>query len=271
MKGRMLADRIATSSEGRPTLPSPRDAPSRRVTLCVLGKFDLSVGEQSVPLGAINQRLLTLVAVRSGQIPRSQAAGIMWPETRTSRAAANLRSAIWRLQQSCSGVVVASFYDLQLARGIAVDIHQASEVALELLDRSGEMTASELKKALRCNLYEDLAADIGRDEWLLAERERFRQLRVHALEALADQLLAAGCHGLAIEAVLGAIRADPFRERAHQLLVATHVAEGSQLEARRRYHAYCELLRTELGSTPSAEFMTLGHENGSDLHPPTGS
>lgn len=234
---------------------------SNWTNLSVLGKFDLAVGGRSVPLGAISQRLLTLVAIKSGQISRSEAAGIIWPETRTPRAAANLRSILWRLQQTCNGVVVPSFYDVRLAQDVMVDIHHSSRVAFELLDHSKEMTCGELKKILRCNLYDDIAADLGNNDWLIAERERFRQLRVHALEALATQLLEADCHGLAIEAALGAVRADPFRERPRHLLVTAHLTEGSKLEARRQFYSYCDLLRTELDSSPSEDFIMLGRAN----------
>lgn len=243
-------------------LPGHPHDPSNWTSLSVLGKFDLAVDGRSIPLGAISQRLLTLVAIKSGQVSRSQAAGIMWPETRASRAAANLRSVLWRLQQTCTGVVVPSFYDLRLAHDVMVDIHQSSRVAFELLDHSKDMTCGELKQILRCNLYDDIAADLGNNEWLIAERERFRQLRVHALEALATQLLDADCHGLAIEAALGAVRADPFRERPRRLLVAAHLAEGSKLEARRQFDSYRDLLRTELGSSPSEDFIVLGRANG---------
>lgn len=229
----------------------------RHVSLRVLGRFELTVGGRPVSLGLTSQRLLALLAIRSGQLPRTQAAGVLWPETSMARATANLRSTLWRIQQNCSGVLEASFYDLRLAPDVTLDIQQSSDVAHRLLDQSAELSVSELKRAMQCNLHDDLLPDIEEHDWLTAERERFRQLRVHALESLARHTLAANWHGAAVEAALGAIRADPFRESAHQLLIKAHLAEGSQLEARRYYFAYCELLRKELGLTPSSEFMAI--------------
>lgn len=233
-----------------------------RISLRVLGKFDLTVDGHSVSLGVTSQRLLTLLAIRSGQVRsgqvlRGHAAGKLWPETRTARAAANLRSAIWRLHQSCAGVIDASFYDLRLASGVSVDISEVSSVAFGLLVPSPDLNAAQLSEAMRCNLYDDIDPDVGDDDWLIAERERFRQLRIHALEALAGKLIAAGSHGAAVEAALGVIRTDPFRESAYRLLIGAYLAEGSQLEARRQYNAYRELLRTELGLEPSEEFTAL--------------
>ena len=41
------------------------------------------------------------------------------------------------------------------------------------------------------------------------ERERFHQLRLHALEALCDRLTTAGRYGEAIDAGLAAVTAEP--------------------------------------------------------------
>lgn len=233
------------------------DDPTPAISIRLLGTFDLSIDDEPVPLGVTAQRLLTVVAVRSGRIPRAQAAGILWPKARTARAAANLRSTLWRLQQLSPGVIDTSCYDLRLARGVGVDVYQVSKIAFGLIDPHAELGPAELREAVRCNLYEDITPDIGDDEWLVAERERFCQLRVHALEALADRLVTVGWVGAAVEAALGAVRADPFRESAHRLLIRAHLAEGSRFEARRQHRAYRELLRAELGLAPSAEFMGL--------------
>jgi DNA-binding SARP family transcriptional activator len=237
------------------------DQSGNGIALRVLGTFDLTLDGESLPTGIIAQRLLTLVAVKAGRIPRTQAAGILWPTARTERAAANLRTTLWRLQQCCRNVIDTTSHDLRLARGVGVDIHQVSAVAFGLTDRANRIDVDELRAAVRCNLYDDITPDVGDEDWLVAERERFRQLRVHALEALAARLIAVGWHGAAIEAALGAIRADPFRESAHRLLIKAHLAEGSRFEARRHHRAYRELLHTELGLAPSDEFITLLNEN----------
>jgi DNA-binding SARP family transcriptional activator len=271
MSDRVLTDSAGTGENSDARTQLEQDGFSDRVILRVLGKFDLSVDGHSVSLGLTSQRLLTLLAIRagegrSGQVLRGHAAGKLWPETRTARAVANLRSAIWRLQQSCPGVVEASFYDLRLASAVSVDICEVSSIAFGLLLPSSDLSTAQLSAAVRCNLYDDIDPDVGDDDWLMAERERFRQLRIHALEALAGKLITAGSHGAAVEAALGAIRADPFRESAYGLLIRAYLAEGSQLEARRQYNAYRDLLRTELGLEPSAEFtalLTIGVPNQS--------
>ena len=240
-----------------PTVNDPVPGSRSGISLRILGSFELNAGGHSIPLGATSQRLLALIVLNSGRLPRSHAAGTLWPEQRSARAAANLRSALWRLHQCCPDVVDASYHDLRLTPGVTVDLQHVSRVVHTLLDPTAELDSGELRDAIHANLYDDIAPDIGADDWLSAERERFCQLRVHALEALSHRLLRVGWHGAAVEAALGATRADPFRESAYHLLIAAHLAEGSRYEARRHHAAYCALLRTELGLTPSDEFMSL--------------
>lgn len=239
-----------------------RDVPVNSVTLRILGKFDLIAGGRSVPVGVSCQRLLALLAINGGGASRGHVAGTLWPDVRAARASANLRSVLWRLQRCDCQVIEPSFHDLRLAADVAVDIEEVTSVARTLLDRSVPMDDAGLQQALRCNLYEDVCPDLGDDEWLAVERERFRQVRVHSLEALSDDLIAAGWYGAAIEAALGVLRADPFRETAHYLLVKAHLAEGNQVEARRQYMAYCRLMWKELGVEPSEQFRLIFDKYG---------
>src|SRR6266571_3495035 len=53
------------------------------------------------------------------------------------------------------------------------------------------------------------------EDWVLVERERFRQLRLHALEALCEQLTALGRFDHAVEAGIAAVAGRAAaRERA---------------------------------------------------------
>jgi DNA-binding SARP family transcriptional activator len=200
-----------------------------------------------------------LLALNGGQINRVQGAGLLWPEVTGDRANANLRSVLWRLQRCHCNVVEASFTTIRFASDVGVDITPVFDIARRLLDRSAPPDIHTIRRALRCNFTDDIAPELCDWEWLEVERERYRQLRLHALEALSAQLIAAKWYGAAIDAALEAIHADPFRETAHHLLVRAHLAEGNQLEARRRYDAYRNLLRKELDLEPSEQFMRLLH------------
>lgn len=105
---------------------------------------------------------------------------------------------------------------------------------------------------LRCS-RDAVALDLPAwdEPWLLIERERQRQLRMHALETLSAALAQQGQYPQAITAALAAVRAEPLRESSQRKLIAAHLAEGNISEAVRQLTAYRTLLRVELGITPS--------------------
>lgn len=80
------------------------------------------------------------------------------------------------------------------------------------------------------------------DDWVVLERERLRQLQLHALDRLAAALLAAEEPGRALDAALVAVQADPLRESAHRIVVRIHLREGNAPEALRAYERFAQLL-----------------------------
>ncbi len=95
------------------------------------------------------------------------------------------------------------------------------------------------------------------EEWLIVERERMRQLRIHALEALSIRLREQSRFGEAIDAALSAVAAEPLRESAQIALIEAYLAEGNVSEAARQKDAYRVLLDVELGLEPSGKVMDL--------------
>ncbi len=92
---------------------------------------------------------------------------------------------------------------------------------------------------------------------MLLERERLRQLRLHALERAAEELSRRGEHGQALDAALSCVRLEPLRETGHAAVLRIHLVEGNLSEALRHYDGYRALLRAELGLAPSAQMTSL--------------
>jgi DNA-binding SARP family transcriptional activator len=239
----------------RPSVSPARPVQHHGIQIRVLGRFEVCA-PHTITVGTSCQRLITLLAVKDGQINRAAAAGTLWPEVIASRANANLRSVLWRLQRCCPGLIEATFQDLRLPPSVSVDIQEVSRVARQLLNRSVIQDPDGLSQALECNLNDDIAPDLS-DEWLTAERERYCQFRMHALESLTEQLIAAGWYGAAVEAALRVARADPFRESAYTLLIRAHLRKGNRIEAYRKHREYCDRVRDELGLEPSRAFQQL--------------
>lgn len=214
----------------------------------LLHGFELRCGGQTVELPLSSQRLVAFLALHNRPLLRVYVAGSLWIDTSEERSHANLRSALWRLRQTGHFVVDATPSHLSLGQGVEVDVHRVLALSRGLLrDPSGDLD-QELTGDLLPDWY---------DDWLELERERLRQLRLHALEAVAERLLADRRYGEAVEAGLAAVEADPLRESAHRLLVRVYLAEGNWGEALRQYRVFCGRLRDELGLRPSGQMEEL--------------
>jgi SARP family transcriptional regulator, regulator of embCAB operon len=225
-----------------------------KVTL--LGGFELRCVNVPVrlPLGA--QRLVAFLAVQSVPLLRSHVGEALWPDSHRRRASANLRSALWRIRQAHHNVLDADSSRLSLCADVTVDVRERAALARTLLDRSASLPTGMFGPHTVTELSADLLRD-WYDEWLFLERDRWTQLRLHALEALAEHLLAAGAYSEAVEAALAAVWAEPLRESANRILVRVYAAEGNLSEAVRQYHRYRYLLHRELKAPPTAQMEEL--------------
>jgi len=235
---------------------SPSGQPAIRVTL--LGTFEVVCDGSPLRLQPCTQRLLAFTALQDRPVSRFMLAATLWPETEEGKAGANLRSTLWRLGGRDNRLLCNRDDTVRLQEAVRVDVDDmlarargllAAEVGTEF-----EVTA-DLRDCLA--LFEHELLPGWWDEWVLAERERLRVLQLHALERLAERLLSARDYAHALECCLLLIRAEPFRESAHRLLIAAHVAEGNLAAAVRHYRGFRDLLREELGLGPSSQMDSL--------------
>lgn len=241
----------------RPLASLPPAPAPRRFNLQLIGGFALHRFGEPVELPTGAQRLLGYLALQARPVSRQRVAGTFWPETSDERALANLRSALWRLNRPDS-IVVASGDAIAIAPDVGVDVHAMGAFARSVLD---DVSAPDGELVEELAAATELLPDWS-DEWALVERERFRQLRLHALEQLCGQLASAGRYGRAVEVCLVAVSSEPLRESAQRELMKVHLAEGNVVEAFRQYEAFRILLLDELGVEPSTEMADLLDRSG---------
>lgn len=93
--------------------------------------------------------------------------------------------------------------------------------------------------------------------WVAVERERFRQLRLHAVEERSARLTAAGRHDDAVALARLAVRSAPSRESARRAAINAMLAQGDVAGAMDEYDEYQELLRSSVGVAPAFALDTL--------------
>jgi DNA-binding SARP family transcriptional activator len=175
----------------------------------------------------------------------------LWPDVVNARANASLRATLWGIPHEVPTVVIDGTM-LLLDPSVRLDLSHARAVAMSVIDQSFDFHTSRGE----ADLLEDLLP-AWPDEWLVAERERFRQLRLHALDALCIAHAQGGRYARAIAAGLASVAGEPMRESAHRALMTAHLLEGNRMEAIRQYHGYLAMARAEMGIGPSDHLQQL--------------
>ena len=224
------------------------------LALTLLGGFGLSFegAPLAVPLSA--QRILAFLAVNGRPVPRAHVAGMLWTDASDTRAAAALRTALWRVGAPGIGALRCDASMLALADGVEVDLAAVTRLCDAVL--AGSVDGADLGRLAAIRDARELLPG-WYDDWVLIERERLRQLRLHALERLCAAFSDVQRHADATQAGLAAIAGDPLRESAHRALVAAHLAQGNAGDALRQYLLCRDLLERDLGVQPSAQLELL--------------
>jgi DNA-binding SARP family transcriptional activator len=224
-----------------------------KVELRLVNGFELCCAGETVELPLTSQRLVAFLALQERPIQRSYVAAKLWLDAIEERAFGSLRSAIWRIKRTQIPVIRTPDTRLAIDPAVEVDFSAAAGLARLLISDAADVYPWPVDLApLRGEILPDWY-----DDWLVIERETHRQLRLHALEALAVRLMDAGRYAEAIEAALSAIAGEPLRESAHRTLCGIYVSEGNASEALRHAELYRALLMSQLGLHASPEFEQL--------------
>ncbi|GIJ20413.1 AfsR/SARP family transcriptional regulator [Micromonospora lutea] len=234
-----------------PPTPTTGQHHDSNIRLHLLGGFRLTHGDTPVVVPRGLQRIIALIGLRPGAT-RTHLAGLLWPEATEERALSSLRTALWRLRQDPYCPLATAADTVRLDPLVRVDVDLLVDTASRVRDGHSPGDAAEALAAGRHDLLPGWY-----DDWVLADRERLRQLRLHMLEQVAGQHLAAGRHGEALEAALEAMAAEPLRETPHRLVVRIHLAEGNAFEAVHAFYVYRDLLLRELRLEPSPAMSAL--------------
>lgn len=248
----MRNELVAAHSRKEARLPArwARHAPDIRLDL--LGSWGLTIDGQLVSVPESAQRVIALVALK-GRQRRTYIAGILWPEVRDEQALTRLRTTLWRIRRLAPALLSANEHNVELGEGVRVDVAELLSVGRRLVD-SGLAGIDESQSLDKVIDSPELLLG-WYDDWVMSERERLGQLRVHALEHLVDDLVRAGRYSEALEAASAAVSLDPLRESTHRAVIRVYLAEGNPGSARQQFDRYRQLLRTELGSVQPTPLM----------------
>ena len=103
--------------------------------LCLIPGFTIWSGSEPHEFGSTSSKLVAYLALQATPMERAVVAGTLWPEVRDSRAAANLRTALWRVAQLDPDLIVLTGSRLGLHELVDVDYERHEKLARQVLTR----------------------------------------------------------------------------------------------------------------------------------------
>jgi DNA-binding SARP family transcriptional activator len=225
--------------------------------LRLFDRWMLRDGGHEITVGLREQRMLAVLALY-GPRSRRHVAGVLWPDSTDAHAVGNLRAAVWRVEHTIPGILLRDRTRLALATDVCLDVQEFLLCVRRVVGPDEGNDKRELEHALAILQRGDLLPG-WYDDWVLYERTRLAQLRLRALESLAERLIALDDTKGALEAALAAVAIEPLRESAQRALIRVHIADGNHLDAIREYRSFRTRLAAEMDVTPSEQLESLIH------------
>jgi DNA-binding SARP family transcriptional activator len=229
-----------------------RGSNAAEVSVRLLGGFEVVVDGRGIRVPVRVQRLTAFLALAPRPLHRAYVAGRLWLDASQVQAYGSLRTTLWAARRlQCP--VEASSTHVGLQPGALVDSRELAARAERILGHATPAGGDNVDQLVRAA---DLLPD-WYDDWVIQERDRLHQLRLLALEAATDDLIAAGRYPEAATAALAAVTTEPLRESAFLRLVRVCLAMGNIAEASQRIGVYCTRLQEEFQLEPSPRVRQL--------------
>lgn len=237
------------------------------------GGLGWTCGEQSFRLHqshAMTAIFANLILSHDLTRPRDAVAEAIWPEADKEKSRSNLNSAVWRLRNDLKTRQIddyiqingdREFLNLQLSDGVMTDfgdLCQQVEIC-ERLQVKNETPSADVIASLQnavSNYQAEFVPGIYFD-WAIAARERFRMRYLQACEILMQIFERHGQIDTALKYGHKILEQDNLRETTHRHLIEIYAANGLRHQAVLQFRSLTQILKTELGLTPSREISDL--------------
>ena len=220
----------------------------------VLGPRDLG--------GRRPAQVLGILLVHLGQpVPKDRIAHLLWGDNAPKDPMRTLEAHVSGLRSRMSPVVADPRRVLRSEPGayrLPLGEVDLDAVRFDALLAEAAATGELLRRlALRREAAGLVRGEVLADEpyagWVMPLRDLYGERHAQLLLDLAEDCLAAGFPGEAVEHARRVLAAQPARERAFRLLVAAHYAAGDQDLALAAYERCRRVLAEDLGVRPLAE------------------
>jgi DNA-binding SARP family transcriptional activator len=239
--------------------PRPRRLPQteKPIRLHLLGQTNIFVGDQPFKLGLPHKTLPLLgytILHRAGPVLRGRAAFRLWPDDSEEEALGKLRRTIYLLTRALPPAppeqpwLLVDTVRLQWNPGAPawIDVDAFERLAAD--PATYEAAAETYGGDLLPEMY---------DEWVIAERERFRSRYFQVLMESIARYRQARNYPAAMDFAQRILAGDPWREDIVRSLMTLRYESGDRAGALADFERFSQRLKAELHVSPMAETLAL--------------
>lgn len=219
------------------------------------GGFELHA-ENGAPVRLTSRNAAALLAVlavgRGRMLGRAKLAGLLWDSSDFEHASGSLRQTLFMLRRLLGREALREQTDaLRLDDAtIQTDVWDFTDLVAkgtpDSLARAIELYRGDFLEGHRCE------RSVSLEEWLVNERQRLRDVALHAAGQTLDAALRQRAHDEAQRTALKMLAIDPAEEVAHRALMQVHASERRYGQAMRQFERCRRILQTELNVEPDA-------------------
>ena len=252
--------------------------------ISVAGLVEIAVDDVPVEmdrLGRIGRLFwVYLVSERRRPVAKDELAEVLWGEDQLPRSweqmlrgnASKLRSILATAGMDPAVALSSAFgaYQVRLPSDAVVDVEEAQANLERAIAALGTGNAKDAYRAAAASVAVAARRFMPgwSGVWVDRREAELRELHLRGLDLLAQAAVATGQWADAIAAAEQAVGLEPFRESAHQALMAAHRGAGNPAEGLRAYERCRRVLAEELGASPSAATESIYISLLSDEAPP---
>lgn len=224
---------------------------------------DTLIGERHLAGRQGRIAFVYLVVHRTAPVSRDALVDIIWPDDPPAELESALSAILSKVRGALkqAGIPGASLelrmgaITLRLPSDTQVDVENAANAIDEA---EGQWRRHDARRAwANANVAVAVTSRpfLARESapWIETQRQRLRTVLCRGLDLLAAISVANGETSLGLHYATELVRLEPFRETGYQQLMRLHAQLGNRGEALRVFAGLREMLRDELGTSPSPQ------------------
>lgn len=247
---------------------------AERLEIRLLGPMKTSIAGNPVTgiVSAKARGLLAYLAIARRPVSRGVLAGLLWSDAPEEDARRNLRVEIQKLRLRLSAHLQTSHLDMALKDPYWTDAHEFEAALAAARSGNGGAHVADLQAAAdlyRGDFLQDFSVRSAPlfEEWLLLERERYRQTAIQLMDRLVEGYVQLGNHEKGIQAAYRLIAIDTWREKSHRSLMRLLALHGERDAALAQFDLLRRILAQEFAAEPGLETRELYQQIQSTILP----